>query len=105
MDTFLLVNWIAFIAVTAYFVYLFVQVVRTRVAYIKMGRKNEYNAEMKDRLKDVWVYIFGQKRLLKDWKSGVIHVLFFYGFILVQFGAIDYIWKGLNPGSTLPLGF
>ncbi|GAA3318701.1 hypothetical protein GCM10020331_022580 [Ectobacillus funiculus] len=25
-------------------------------------------------------------------------------FILVQFGAIDFIWKGLAPGSHLPLG-
>jgi Fe-S oxidoreductase/nitrate reductase gamma subunit len=48
--------------------------------------------------------VFGQKKLLKDKKSGTIHVMFFYGFILVQFGAIDFIWKGLAPGSHLPLG-
>ena len=30
--------------------------------------------------------------------------MFFYGFILVQFGAIDFVWKGLAPGSHLPLG-
>ena len=30
--------------------------------------------------------------------------MFFYGFILVQFGAIDFIWKGLEPGSHLPFG-
>ena len=29
---------------------------------------------------------------------------FFTDFILVQFGAIDFIWKGLKPGSHLPLG-
>lgn len=44
------------------------------------------------------------KKLLKDKKSGIMHVMFFYGFILVQFGAIDFIWKGLAPGSHLPLG-
>ena len=33
-----------------------------------------------------------------------MHVMFFYGFLLVQFGAIDFIWKGLAPGSHLPLG-
>ena len=49
-------------------------------------------------------YVFGQKKLLKDKKSGIIHVMFFYGFLLVQFGAIDFIWKGLEPGSHLPLG-
>ena len=30
--------------------------------------------------------------------------MFFYGFLLVQFGAIDLIWKGLKPGSHLPFG-
>ena len=30
--------------------------------------------------------------------------MFFYGFILVQFGAIDFIWKGLIPGAHLPFG-
>src|SRR3954452_20261884 len=33
-----------------------------------------------------------------------MHVLFFYGFILVQFGAIDFIIKGIKPGAHLPLG-
>lgn len=47
---------------------------------------------------------FWPKKLLKDKKSGIIHVLFFYGFILVQFGAIDFILKGLVPGAHLPLG-
>ena len=59
---------------------------------------------MKERLGKIWVYVFGQKKLLKDKKSGIMHVMFFYGFLLVQSGAIDFIWKGLKPGSHLPLG-
>lgn len=30
--------------------------------------------------------------------------MLFYGFILVQFGAIDFIVKGLIPGAHLPFG-
>src|SRR5690554_2720478 len=30
--------------------------------------------------------------------------MMFYGFILVQFGAIDFIIKGLIPGKHLPFG-
>src|SRR5699024_11712191 len=48
--------------------------------------------------------VFGQKKLLKDKKSGIIHVMMFYGFILVQFGAIDMFVKGLSPGNHLPFG-
>ncbi|ONK25007.1 hypothetical protein BLX87_02205 [Bacillus sp. VT-16-64] len=104
MDGLLLLNWLAFVFVTAYGVYLFVYVVRTRIQFIKLGKKEEFDRNVKERLKNIWTYVFGQKKLLKDKKSGIIHVMFFYGFILVQFGAIDFIWKGLAPGSHLPLG-
>ncbi len=72
--------------------------------YIQLGKKVEFDQKLKERLNKVWVNVFGQKKLLKDKKSGIIHVLFFYGFILVQFGAIDFILKGLVPGAHLPLG-
>ncbi|WP_181347767.1 heterodisulfide reductase-related iron-sulfur binding cluster [Thalassobacillus sp. CUG 92003] len=104
MNTLLLLNWVLFVAVTIYGLYLFVRVVQTRIAYIKLGRKVEFDGAIKERLKKIWIYVFGQKKLLKDKKSGAIHVMMFYGFILVQFGAIDFIWKGLAPNSHLPLG-
>lgn len=104
MDTFLLINWIAFIAVTAYGIFLFAKAVATRVAFIKLGKKTEFDLALKERLRDVWVIVFGQSKLLKDKKSGIIHVMMFYGFILVQFGAIDMFIKGLAPGNHLPFG-
>src|SRR5690625_752302 len=104
MDTFLMVNLLAFIAVTAYGIFLFAKVVSTRVAYIKLGKKSEFDLALKDRLKDILVIVFGQSKLLKVKKSGIIHVMMFYGFILVQFGAIDMFVKGLAPGKHLPFG-
>ncbi|SEH46076.1 Fe-S oxidoreductase [Halobacillus karajensis] len=104
MNPLLVANWILFLGVLVYGLYLFVRVVQTRIAYIKMGKKFEYDRQLKRRLKKIWIYVFGQKKLLKDKKSGIIHVMMFYGFILVQFGAIDFIWKGLAPDSHLPLG-
>ncbi|MDF0726647.1 (Fe-S)-binding protein [Cytobacillus sp. S13-E01] len=104
MGTLLVINLIAFLTVTAYAVYLFIYLIKTRMEYIKLGKKVEFDRKFKERLDKVWVNVFGQKKLLKDKKSGAIHVMFFYGFILVQFGAIDFIIKGLVPGSHLPLG-
>ncbi|KAA0546166.1 (Fe-S)-binding protein [Bacillus sp. BGMRC 2118] len=104
MNPLLWINFIAFLLVTAYAVHLFVYLIQTRLAYIKMGKKIEFDGKLKERMEKIWVNVFGQKKLLKDKKSGIIHVMFFYGFILVQFGAIDFIWKGLVPGSHLPLG-
>jgi Fe-S oxidoreductase/nitrate reductase gamma subunit len=104
MNGLLWINLIAFLAVTAYGISLFIYVVKTRVEYIKLGKQTEFDNNVKQRLEKIWVNVFGQKKLLKDKKSGIMHVMFFYGFILVQFGAIDFIWKGIKPGSHLPLG-
>lgn len=104
MDTFLLINAIAFIAIVLYGIYLFARVVATRVAYIRLGRKSEFDGEIKLRIKRFVKIVLGQSKLLKDKKSGAIHVMMFYGFILVQFGAIDMFVKGLSPGSHLPFG-
>lgn len=104
MNTLLIINLIAFIAVTAYGAFLFAKAVSTRVAFIKLGKKTEYDKSVKESLHDIWVMVFGQSKLLKDTKSGIIHVMMFYGFLLVQFGAIDMFIKGLAPGNHLPFG-
>lgn len=104
MNGLLWINLIAFLLVTAYAISLFVYVIKTRMVYIKLGKKVEFDNNVKERLGKIWVNVFGQKKLMKDKKSGAIHVMFFYGFILVQFGAIDFIIKGIKPGAHLPLG-
>ncbi|MFA9559900.1 (Fe-S)-binding protein [Evansella sp. AB-rgal1] len=100
----IVVNWILFLLVTGYALYLFGTLVKTRVEYMKLGQKPEFILSAKERWDAMKTMVFGQEKLLKDKKSGIIHVMFFYGFILVQFSAIDVIWKGLSPGSHLPLG-
>ncbi|RSL30467.1 (Fe-S)-binding protein [Salibacterium salarium] len=104
METFVMINWAAFLMVTGYAVFLFARLVYTRYTYIRLGKKAEFDQTAKERWKAVKTNVFGQKKLLKDKKSGLIHVMFFYGFLLVQFSAVDTIWKGLAIGSHLPLG-
>ncbi|WP_342473129.1 heterodisulfide reductase-related iron-sulfur binding cluster [Metasolibacillus sp. FSL H7-0170] len=104
MSTLLIVNWIAFIAIVLYGVGLFAYLLKTRYEFIKLGKKEEFNQKMSDRISDIVEKVFGQSKLLKDKKMGIVHVLFFYGFLLVQLGAIDLIWKGLKPESHLPFG-
>ncbi|MBO1004394.1 heterodisulfide reductase-related iron-sulfur binding cluster [Pseudogracilibacillus auburnensis] len=104
MNTFLMINLITFIIITFYGLFLFGKAVATRITYMKLGKKSEFDLALKKRLRDIWFIVFGQSKLLKDKKSGLIHVMMFYGFILVQFGAIDMFVKGLAPGNHLPLG-
>ncbi|KPC99830.1 hypothetical protein LR69_01895 [Geobacillus sp. BCO2] len=80
MNALLVVNWLAFLLVTAYAIYLFAYVVKTRAVYIKLGKKVEFDRKVKERLRNIWVNVFGQKKLLKDKKSGLIHVVFFLWF-------------------------
>src|SRR5690625_179842 len=103
MDTFLLINMLAFAAITIYAIYLFARAVATRVAYIRLGKEEAYDVALKERLKRVGTVVFGHSKLFKDKKSGLIHLMLFYGFILVQFGAINMFNMGLAPGNHLPL--
>ena len=104
MDWLLIINWVAFIGVVLYAVGLFGYLLKTRYDYIQLGRKEEFDLNVKKRIDDLFEKVLGQSKLLKDKKMGLVHVLFFYGFILIQFGAIDLIIKGLVPGAHLPLG-
>jgi len=96
-----LLQLIAFLLVTGAFVYAFALVVFRRYLYLKLGQPTQLHKELKSRLATAFVQVFGQTKLLKDKKSGIMHILIFYGFIILQFGAIDLIVKGL--GGHLPI--
>lgn len=97
----LIVNLLAFLAVTAYAVFLFWKAVSHRYAYMKLGQPVDFWQQSKERLGEFMAEVFGQKKLLKDKKSGIMHVIIFYGFIILQFGALDLIVKGLRGGESV----
>lgn len=97
----LIVNLLAFLVVTAYAIRLFWKAVSHRYAYMKLGQPVDFRQQGKERLGEFMAEIFGQKKLLKDKKSGIMHVVIFYGFIILQFGALDLIVKGLRGGESV----
>ncbi|MBT9282153.1 MAG: (Fe-S)-binding protein [Hydrogenibacillus schlegelii] len=101
----LVVNALLFLLVTGYAVWQFARLLAARIAYIRLGRPEALPGDRGERIRGVVRYVFGQKKLLKDRKSGLMHVVFFYGFIILQFGAIDLFLKGLVPGTHLPVPF
>lgn len=104
MDWLPLINLIAFFLVLAYGLYLVAHVLYSRYLFIKLGKKAAMKDDFRTRLNLVIENVFLQRKLLKDRKSGVMHVIMFYGFIILQFGAIELIGKGLSKGFELPLG-
>ncbi|OAJ76050.1 hypothetical protein AYJ08_03555 [Brevibacillus sp. SKDU10] len=99
-----LLNLIAFFLVLAYGLYLVAHLLYSRYLFIKLGKKPDIKDDFKTRLNLILQNVFLQKKLLKDKKSGIMHVVLFYGFIILQFGAIELILKGLIIGYELPFG-
>ncbi|MEW9673022.1 (Fe-S)-binding protein [Ammoniphilus sp. 3BR4] len=99
-----LLNLIAFITVTGYAVYLFLHMVYSRYLFVKLGKKSAFEPNLKERINAVLVNGFGQRKLFKDKKSGCMHLILFYGFMIIQIGLIEIIIKGFIKGYEFPFG-
>ncbi|MGN7453634.1 heterodisulfide reductase-related iron-sulfur binding cluster [Paenibacillus pasadenensis] len=97
------IQFALFLAVTGYGVYLFYRAVYHRYLYLKLGRPAKLPEQAPGRMKEFLAQVFGQTKLLKDVKSGIMHIVIFYGFVILQLGAIDLIVKGLTGGGHLPI--
>ncbi|WP_066159947.1 heterodisulfide reductase-related iron-sulfur binding cluster [Halalkalibacter krulwichiae] len=102
--TFQFISLILFLAVTVYAIYLFSKLIITRIGYIKLGKKTEFEWNLKERLHAILVNVIGQRKMFKDVKSGIMHVILFYGFFIIQVGLIEIIIKGFIEGYEYPLG-
>ncbi len=101
---FSLLNLLIFLAVVGYALYLFVNLLYTRYLFIKLGKKAEFEPNLKERINLILINGFGQKKLFKDKKSGVMHLVLFYTFFIIQIGLIELIIKGFIRGYEFPFG-
>ena len=63
MDVLLIVNWVLFGAVLLYALGLFAYLLKTRYDYLKLGRKEEFNLRISERVADILEKVFGQSKL------------------------------------------
>ena len=99
-----LISLLGFLAVTVYGLILFAHVVYSRYLFVKLGKKADFELSLRERINEVLVNVFGQKKLFKDKKSGIMHFVLFYGFFIIQIGLIELIIKGFIEGYEFPLG-
>ena len=99
-----LLNLLAFLAVAGYAAYLFINLVYTRYLFIKLGKKAEFEPNLKERINLILINGFGQSKLFKDKKSGLMHLVLFYTFFIIQVGLIELIIKGFIKGYEFPFG-
>ena len=78
--------------------------IRRLVRLVRSGAPEPRTDDLKGRIRDFGLYVLGQKRLIKSpnrW-SGWMHALIFWGFLVIQLGAIQLIGGGLATGFLLP---
>ena len=93
-------GWI-FLAVTGLGTGLFAWIVAGRIRLILAGKPDERMKPTWERAAEMGRQAFGHRRLLQDRRSGMMHLVLFYGFLMLQIGALDIIFKGLS-GHSLP---
>ncbi|MFC4769171.1 (Fe-S)-binding protein [Effusibacillus consociatus] len=93
----------SFLAVLGYSLYAFWKVMSARYRFIQLGNP-EPIGDWNQRIRVAVRQVFGHSKIFKDRKSGLAHLVIFYGFIILQFGALEIIVKGFIPGFHWPLG-
>ncbi|MEJ2420739.1 MAG: (Fe-S)-binding protein [Acidobacteriota bacterium] len=50
------------------------------------------------RLKNLFIYAFAQKRMVRDKYAGFFHLMIFWGFVILLFRSFELVTQGLFPG-------
>jgi len=72
------------------------------VRLLRLGRADNRFDQIPARLKQVLVYVFGQRRLLEEPLVGIPHVLIFYGFVVFVMATAGMLLQGLFPSLSIP---
>ncbi|MEW6444272.1 MAG: (Fe-S)-binding protein [bacterium] len=78
---------------------LFAFLVTRLVKILLLGTKENRFDRLPERVKDVIVFVLGQKRVVRE-PSGWGHFLIFWGFLLITVGTVEGFVKGVWPGFT-----
>ena len=97
-----LVGHIIFIAILLATIALVAVRTRRLVEFLQLGAPDNRFDDPLGRLKTVAINVLGQRRLLYNPLAGTVHLLIFYGFILITLGTIQLIAGGIANGLVLP---
>lgn len=94
---------IIFIIVFIIAVGLFARAVWQRYLILRLGRPEDRFDQIGTRVMSLLVYVLGQKKVLNEFYPGLLHVLIFWGFLVLGVGELQFFGEGLFSGFTLPL--
>jgi len=74
----------------------------TLIKVLRIGKYEMRLDNIPERIKKVIIYVFGQKRLVKNYTfAGVAHFMIFWGFVIITIGTIEMLVGGVFPGFRL----
>lgn len=89
----------ALIAAFGFFGYIIQSKFRLLLATQHRAR---FFAQLPLRFANVFVYAFGQKKMFKEPKSGIMHALIFWGFLVLQIRTLYLMVCAFYPGAQIP---
>ena len=90
--------WAVFLTAVGLFAWRVVFLIRL----LRLGRPEKRWDRIPDRIKQVLIYVFGQRRLLDEPLVGIPHILIFYGFLVFLMATTGMLLQGLFPGVRIP---
>jgi Fe-S oxidoreductase len=74
--------------------------VRRLVVYLRLGKPERRTDRPWKRVKNVLVVAFGQSKLLREPVAGLMHLLIFWGFLVLLAAILESIGEGIVPGFS-----
>lgn len=66
------------------------------LAMVRSGTPENNFTEVKRRISSLFIYVFGHKGVLEDKSYGLMHMVYFYGFIILAIGHIELVIFGMT---------
>jgi hypothetical protein len=68
---------------------------------LRLGKYDNRFDNIGERVRRVLIYVFGQKRLVTNYKfAGIEHFMIFWGFMIITIGTIEILVGGVFPDSS-----
>jgi ferredoxin len=63
---------------------------------IQLGKKNEINDRPADRLKNMLLVAFGQKKMFKRFVPAILHFFIYFGFLVINLEVLEFVIDGMT---------
>ena len=73
----------------------FAQNIKQLIANIRLGKKPLVKGDKKERLKNVAYIAFGQSKMFKRPISGLLHLVVYLGFVIINIEVLEIVLDGL----------